>query len=63
MDRDHLSTVRSRDIRRHQTKFGMVVPHTLGPRPVEILAEHIVMEEVYISSGQEVLEECFIKGC
>lgn len=55
MDRYQLSTVPSRDIRSHHMKFGMVVPHTLGPRPVEILAEDIVMEEVYISSGQGVL--------
>lgn len=54
MDRDQLPTVASSDIRRHQIKFGMVVPHTLCPRLVEILAEHIV-EEVYVSSGQEVL--------
>lgn len=57
MNRYQLPTVPGRDIRSHQTKFGMVVPHTLGPRAVGILAEHIVMEEVYVSSGQKYLEE------
>lgn len=42
-------------------KFGMVVPHSLGLQPVEIFAEHIVMEEVYASSGQEVLERVIHK--
>lgn len=55
MDRDQLPTVPSRNIRSHQLKFGMLVPHTLGPRPVEVLAKHIVMEEVYVRSGQDVL--------
>lgn len=34
-------------------KFRIVVAHTLCPRLVDILAEHIV--EVDVSSGQEVL--------
>lgn len=53
VDRDQLPTVPSRDIRSHQMKFGMVVPHTLCP--VEVLAEHIVMEDIYVISGQEAL--------
>ena len=37
VDRDQLLIVSSRDIKSHQIKLVMVVPHTLGTRPVEIL--------------------------
>ena len=40
--RDQLFTVPFRDIRSHQIKLVMVVPHTSGTRPVQILAKDTV---------------------
>jgi len=41
-DRDQLFIVPSRDMRSHQIKLVMVVPHTSGTIPLEILAKDIV---------------------
>lgn len=40
--RDQLLTVPSRDIRSQQIKLVMVVPHTSGTKPIEILAKDTV---------------------
>lgn len=51
LDRDQLFIVPFRDIRSHQRKLVMVVPHTSGTRPVEILAKLTVNRSLYEFRG------------
>lgn len=51
VDRDQLFIVLFKDIKSHERELVMVVPHTSGTRPVEILAKLTVNRSLYEFRG------------